>query len=96
MNGSLTDRPLNVNQAGADEVVQNEINIVITKPTVAPHVTLNMPVTFYKLEGTLTVTELVEQIKEVKGKDKCVGITGSYNETEDSFISDLVIEYFGC
>ena len=49
-----------------------------------------MPVTFFKLEGTLTITDLVDQIKEINVKEKFSGISSSYNETEDSFISDLV------
>ncbi len=63
---------------------------MITKPTSAPHIYLNMPVTFFKLEGTLTITDLVDQIKEINVKEKFSGISSSYNETEDSFISDLV------
>ena len=73
-----------------DETARTEINIIVTKPAAAPTIPINMPVNFYKFENTLTVSSLIEQVKENTAKGKYSGMSCSYNETDDTFISDLV------
>ncbi len=87
-----TDRSANncnSSKKSIDESARTEINIVITKPSIN-YSPLNMPVTFFKFESTITVSSIVDQIKENKNKGYYSGISCSYNETDDTFLSDLV------
>lgn len=74
-----------------DETARTEINIIVTKPAAAPTIPINMPVNFYKFENTLTVSSLIEQVKENAAKGNYSGMSCSYNETDDTFISDLCV-----
>ena len=56
-----------------------------------PYAPLTMPVSFYKFENTTTVTNLIEQFKEGSNKNILNGLSCGFNETEDTFLSDLVI-----
>ena len=51
---------------------------------------LLMPLNFFKFENTITVSSLAKQTQVHAGKKLAVGMTCGFNETDDSFISDLV------
>lgn len=88
----LTDRGFNGSNleknSEADESARTEINIVITKPSSSGP--MSTAVSFFKYESTITMTSFIDQIKENKDKGLYNGISCSYNETDDTFISDLV------
>lgn len=76
-----------------DDTARTEINIVVTKPTQSQYVPLNVPISFYKFESTITVSSLTEQLQENSNKGNFNGISCSYNETDDTFLSDLCVGY---
>ena len=52
-----------------------------------------MPVNFYKFEHAATVTSLISHIRETQKKSSeplYTGISCGFNESEDTFLSDLV------
>ena len=49
-----------------------------------------MPVSFFKYENSANVTSLINKIKDNDDKKLYHGLSCSSNETEDSFLSDLV------
>jgi len=55
-----------------------------------PYAPLTMPVSFFKYENTTTVTNLIEQFKEGTNKSILNGLSCGYNESDDTFLSDLV------
>lgn len=52
-----------------------------------------MPVNFYRFEGSITVSKLGKYLGEKLEKKSINGLSSGLNETEDSFLSDLVICY---
>jgi hypothetical protein len=92
----VNDRQANnshLEKLSVDDSARTEINIVVTKPLLN-YVPLNMPVTFFKFENTITVSSVIDQIKENRNKGNYSGLSCSYNETDDTFLSDLVSFYF--
>ena len=49
-----------------------------------------MPVSFFKYENSANVTSLINKIKDNDDKKLYHGLSCSSNETDDSFLSDLV------
>lgn len=49
-----------------------------------------MPVSFFKYENSANVTSLINKIKDNDDKKLYHGLSSSSNETDDSFLSDLV------
>lgn len=55
----------------------------------SPH-SLNMPVNIYKFENTITYTGLTNRLAENESKNLLNALSCSQNETDDTFLSDLV------
>jgi hypothetical protein len=49
-----------------------------------------MPVNFFKYENTFTVTDFLKTLEKTKSKNLLNGMASSANETNDSFMTDLV------
>ena len=71
-------------QQDLENLQECEKMLLATKKSLIP-----MPVNFYRYENSVTITSFIDQINE--NKAKCLnGLSCNYNETDDSFISDLV------
>jgi hypothetical protein len=49
-----------------------------------------MPLNFLKLDGPITISELISNATYFEEKALFTGISCNYNETNDTFLSDLV------
>ena len=58
--------------------------------SIKPTSTIIMPVNFLKYENSANVTSFISKIRENDEKKLYHGVSCSLNETEDSFLSDLV------
>jgi hypothetical protein len=59
-----------------------------------PQLPPSMPVNFYKYENKVTVTGLARLLRDNRSGGLVNGLSCSVNETEDSFLADLVIFLF--
>ena len=50
-----------------------------------------MPLNFYKYENAMTVTNFISTIKDNQTKKLLSGLSCGVNESDDSFLTDLVI-----
>lgn len=51
---------------------------------------LEMPVNFYKFENMVTLSSLIRRLNDCESKSLYSGLSCSINETNDTFLSDLV------
>jgi uncharacterized radical SAM superfamily Fe-S cluster-containing enzyme len=52
---------------------------------------VTMPLNFYKYENAMTVTNFISTIKDNQTKKLLSGLSCGVNESDDSFLTDLVI-----
>ena len=95
---SSTDSKTNIDEQAGEEVKKVEQLNAENKPDLVklpdalknggPPIT--MPVSLFKFENAATVTSLADKIKENDEKKLYHGVCCGLNETDDTFISDLV------
>jgi len=58
------------------------------------NIKLKTPVNFYKFENTATVSSLIENVNTNRQERLLSGLSCSNNESDDSFLTDLVRNQF--
>lgn len=92
VNDNFDKNELNKNERGDEkttELISKETKIM---EQLNPE-SLKMPVNFYKFENMITLSSLNQNFGENERRNLYNGISCSFNETSDSFISDLVKQF---